>query len=292
MKIFLISLISLNCFAGFPLVKFEDLYGEFEANQGRAYAKSAKYDLQQVKIAHKEIEVQLNRKEKHLVIKDQSTTVELIFDFSFLNIFKSFAFDGVSAESNERKFNLDIENLDLNIEPRHYKTSNVLMSTDLTAINSDELPSGDIDILDGFVLNGKLSFKKLVFGKVSSGYIAQNLIAENPSHAQEIQESLNGNKKIPLVLRNLNLSVHKGKIVGKILLDSWLNANLYIGADIIHKKKQNMLEITLKKAKLGILSVKRFVLKEIRELKVDAITVKGNTILVDMGRVVSSSSLP
>ena len=289
MKTLLLCLLSLNAIAAFPLLKFDELNGEFIDGKGVASAKSAKYDLQQVKIAHNEIEVKFNRKEKNLVIMDQNTTVELVFDFSFLNVFKSFGFSGVSVESTNKKFDLLIDQIDVHIEPKTYKAEHIFVTTDLTAVSTDELPGDDYDILDGFILNGAVAFKRLSFGKVDANNLQTNLIDENPLQEEDIKESLKGLGKIPLSLKNFSLGVVKGKITGKVLLDSWINANVYIGGKLNHKVKENKLEIVLTKAKLGYFSIKGLVLKEISKLKIEAITVKGNLIEVDLGKVLSSS---
>jgi hypothetical protein len=291
MKILICLFLCVNAFAGFPLVKFDGVYGEFELKEGRAFAKNAKYDLEQVKIAHKEIDVKFNNREKNLVINDNNTTVELKFDFSFLNVFQSFSFDGVSMDSSAKAFDLALDNLALHIKPKDYNAEGLKVSSDLSVIDAEDLPSGDIDILDGFVLNGSISFKKLIFGNVDAQNIMLGLISENPDREVEIRESFTGLKSIPLKLRNLMLSTQKGRITGRVILDSWINANLYIGGQLVHKKKQNNLEITLTRAKLGYFSIKRLVLKEIRNLGVDAITVKGNLIVVDLGKVISTSTL-
>ncbi len=291
MKILLMALMSLNAFAGFPVVKFTGLYGEFENREGMAYAKSAKYDLEQVKISHQEIEVKFNNKVKNLVISDNNTTVELKFDFSFLNVFQSFSFDGVSMESSAKAFDMAMDRLALHIKPKDYNAEDLKVSSDLSVINTDDLPPGDIDILDGFVLNGAISFKKLLFGNVDAQNIMQQLIAENPQRETEIRESFTGLKSIPLKLRNLRLSTDKGRITGQVLLDSWINANLYIGGQMVHRKNENNIEIRLTKAKLGYFSIRRLVLREIRALQVEAITVQGNLITIDLGKVLSTSTL-
>jgi len=283
--------ICANALAGFPLVKFDGVYGEFENREGRAYAENAKYDLEQVKLSHKSIEVKFNNKVKNLVINDDSTTVELKFDFSFLNVFQSFSFDGVSMESSAKAFDLALDNLALHVKPKDYNAEELKISSDLSVINSDDLPTGDIDILDGFVLNGSVSFKKLIFGNIDANNIMMQLISENPERESEIKSTFVGLKSIPLKLRNLNLSTDKGIINGRVVLDSWVNANLYIGGRLVHRKIENNLEITLTKAKLGYFSIRRLVLREIRDLQVEAITVKGNLIVVDLGKVLSTSTL-
>jgi hypothetical protein len=291
MKALISLFLCANVFAGFPLVKFDGVYGEFENREGRAFAQSAKYDLEQVKISHKAIEVKFNNKVKNLVINDNNTTVELKFDFSFLNVFQSFSFDGVSMESSAKAFDLALDNLALHIKPKDYNAEELKISSDLSVIDSDELPTGDIDILDGFVLNGTISFKKLIFGNIDAQNIMMQLISENPERESEINQTFTGLKSIPLKLRNLKLSTDRGVINGRVVLDSWINANLYIGGRLVHKKNQNNLEITLTKAKLGYFSIRRLVLREIRDLQVEAITVNGNLIVVDLGKVLSTSTL-
>jgi hypothetical protein len=280
-----------NSFAAFPLLKFEEVSGDFMDGEGKAYAKNAKYDINDAVLSHKEIEVNFNRKEKNLVIRDLNTTVELrVIDFSFLNVFKSFGFNGMFLESDRKKFLMDIESIDLNISPKTYKGDHLKVISDLTSVNTDDLPNGDdIDVLDGIILNGLVTIKKLDFNKIDGSNLLGNLVMENPEREDEIKDSLKGLKKIPLSLRNFSLGIDKGIITGKILLDSWINANLYIGGTLEHLKKERVLLIKLVRAKLGYFSIKRLILKEIGKLSVDAITVEGNIIKVDLGKVLTNS---
>jgi hypothetical protein len=183
-----------------------------------------------------------------------------------------------------------VDSIDLNIDPKTYRADDLVVSSDLTSVNTDDLPSGgDIDVLDGVILNGLVKLKKLDFNKIEGANLLDNLIAENPEREQEIRESLKGLKKIPLSLRNFKLGIDKGIISGRILLDSWINANLYVGGTLEHMKKDNLLLIKLTRAKLGYFSVKRLILKEVKKLNIEAITVERNLIKVDLGKVLTSS---
>lgn len=289
-KIFVIPLliISAQAFAAFPLVKFENLYGEFVNDKGKAYAESAKYDLDQVKISHQEIEVKFNKKEKHLVIKDDKTTVELKFDFSFLNVFKFLSFEGANLKSTAKNFEIGLNQLNLFIQPNDIGIEDLVVSSDITQVNDQDPGTGDTTVLDGFVLNGELRLKTLSFGKIDSRGFINDLILENPELKDEAQKTFIATA-IPVTARNLNLSVQKGKFNGRVLLDSWVNANLYIGGEIKNLAKQNQLQINLQKAKLGYFSIKGIILKQIRKLKLDSIKVDGQIITVNLGKVLSTS---
>ncbi len=287
-KILIFSLLlSSNAFASFPLVKFSNLYGEFANDKGKAYAESAKYDLEQVKLSHKEIEVKFNKKEKHLVIHDQNTIVELKFDFSFLNVFKFLSFDGANMQSTKTDFDINLHRLNLFIQPNDFALEEISMSADLTEVNGPN--SDDATVLDGFVLNGSLGIKTTSFGTINSDEFFKMLIAENPALTDLIQTSFIP-KAIPLTARNLSLRVEKGLFKGQVFLDSWLNANLYIGGEIKNLTKDNKMQINLNKAKLGYFSIKRFILKKIRNLNLDSIEVNGQVITVNLGKVPSTKN--
>lgn len=281
-------LISHQAFAAFPLVKFSNLQGEFADQRGTAYAESAKYDIDKVKIAHKEIEVQFNKKEKHLVIRDPNTTVELGFDFSFLNVFRSLNFTGANLDSTTKKFGIAIDELNVFVAPSAYELNELLVTTDLTQV--DDPNSDDTTVLDGFVLNGALAIKSLHIGKINQDEFIDLIVKENPDRKDEIVKLFPRNKMIPIVARNLKLKVDKGIIDGRVLLDSWINANLYIGAELKNLPKQNKLQINLTRAKLGYFSIKKVILNSIRKLNIDTIHVNGQVITVDLGKVVARSS--
>jgi hypothetical protein len=280
-------MITTNAFATFPLVKFENLYGEFVNNNGKAYAESAKYDLDQVKLTHREIEVKFNKKEKHLVIKDDNTTVELKFDFSFLNVFRFLSFEGVNMKSNLKTFETHLDRLNLYIAPNDFVLEDINVSTDLTQVNGPV--SDDTTVLDGFVLNGEITMKSIAFGKIDDKLFMETLIEENANLKSDILKTFIP-KAIPITARNLSLSAKKGKFNGKVLLDSWINANLYIGGEIKNLVKENKLQINLQKAKLGYFSIKKLVLKNIKKLNLDSIEVKGQIITVNLGKVLQTST--
>lgn len=288
MKFLIVSmLITSNAFAAFPLAKFENLYGEFVNENGKAYAESAKYDLNQVKISHKEIEVKFNKKAKHLVIKDNNTTVELKFDFSFMNVFKFLSFEGVNMQSSLKNFVLNLDKLNLFIQPNDYVLDEMRVSTDLTQVNGPV--SDDTTVLDGIVLNGEISIKSLSFGKIDDSFFMKSLIDENPDKSSEIIDTFKP-KAIPVTARNFLFNIKKGKFNGKVLLDSWINANLYIGGDIKNLAKENKLQINLQRAKLGYFSIKRLVLKNIKKLALDSVVVNGQVITVNLGKVLATST--
>lgn len=281
-----------NAFCAFPLLKFEDVSGEYMNGKGKAYAKNAKYDVGEAVISHQEIDVTFNRKEKNLVLREGNSVVELkVIDFSFMNVFKSFDFAGTFLESTSNKFSLETDHINFDIAPKQYKVSNLSISSDLSSVSSDELPpSRDIDILDGVIINGLIKLKKLNFGNVEVLSLLEGLVEENPKEAIQIKNSLKGLAKIPIVLRNFSLSVNRGVVSGRVLLDSWINANVKVGATLEHLNKENRLLITLTRAKLGIFSIRRFVLREVRKLNIEAISVRGNIIEVDLGKVLINSA--
>jgi hypothetical protein len=288
MKFLIVSmLITSNALAAFPLAKFENLYGEFVNENGKAYAESAKYDLNKVKISHKEIEVKFNKKAKHLVIKDNNTTVELKFDFSFMNVFRFLSFEGVNMQSSLKNFVLNLDKLNLFIQPNDYVLDDMRVSTDLTQVNGPV--SDDTTVLDGIVLNGEISIKSLSFGKIDDSFFMKSLIDENPEKSSEILDTFKP-KAIPVTARNFVFNVKKGKFNGKVLLDSWINANLYIGGEIKNLAKENKLQINLQRAKLGYFSIKRLVLKNIKKLALDSVVVNGQVITVNLGKVLASST--
>jgi len=283
----LTTLVTTNAMAAFPLAKFENLYGEFVNENGKAYAESAKYDLNQVKITHKEIEVKFNKKAKHLVIKDNNTTVELKLDFSFLNVFRFLSFEGVNMQSSLKNFELNLDKLNLFIQPNDYVLDEMRVSTDLTQVNGPV--SDDTTVLDGIVLNGEITIKSLAFGKIDETVFIKSMIEENPTLSADIVNTFIP-KAIPITARNLALNLKKGMFSGQVLLDSWINANLYIGGEIKNLAKENKLQINLQRAKLGYFSIKRLVLKNIKKLGLDSVGVNGQVITVNLGKVLSTST--
>ena len=283
MKLLSILILTISCkaFAAFPILDFQNINGDFHDNRGNAYAEKAKYDLQNVKISHKQIEVKFNKIQKNLVLKDATTTVELGFDFSFLNIFKAFTFSGVDVTSTTKRFELFLESLNLYIDKSVYSVEEIDLLADVTnLVNSD----ADIDIIDGFMLNGDLNIGLMKFGDINNDLWLNSLLDENPQDSEFIQKNLNLIKKIPLIVRNLRMVVRKETFSGSCKLDSWVNFNLYLGGTMKHITKENKLVINLLKARLGYISMRKVILKALGLLKLQGVSINGSEIIIDFGK--------
>lgn len=285
MKLIIILLLaSSTLLAGFPLIKIVDLSGDYKDKRGKAVAEFASYDLEDVKIAHKNIEVDFNKLSKNLVLKDPNTTVELKFDFEFLNIFKALSFEAVDIFSGGSKVDMNLEDLNIFIDKSVYHFNTVKMNSDITQYNQD---GRDISILNGLLLSGELNVNFIDFGNINSNRLKNDLEMSNLSPL--IDSSFDKKISIPVIGRYFSFKITKGHFNGSVLLDSWLNAWLRIYGDIENNEKENTLEITLSRAKLGIFSVKRFLLNKIRNLNLDSISVEGNLIKVYLGKVLTQS---
>jgi hypothetical protein len=284
--IFLSCLIMQSASAVFPQIDVRNVHGDYLDGKGQAYAQKAYYVLPKVKIKHENIVVTFNRNEKNLVIKDPSTTVELEFDFSFLNVFKAFAFTDVNINSNTKIFSMSSGELDLFIEPTKYHIEEGYIETDIKNLPSSEV--GDITILDGLLFNGAFTFKKLTFSDFNE-FFFNELKIENPQHTLAINalEKAAGDKiNIPMIVRKAKFNINKGKFAGSALMDSYINLWFRINGDVKSNKENTILEITISRAKVGYFSVRGTLLKRIRNMKLDNVTVVGNKIIIDLSSIV------
>lgn len=279
-------LTSVSAWASFPLINFENLNGDYANGKGVAYAESGKYTIPPVKISHKEIEVDFNKQQKHLVIKDDNTAVELGFDFSFLNVFRAVNFSGVHIKSNQKKFSVFLEALNIYIDPNEYNIREIDVVTDVSKVSDI---GDDIDILDGFMVNGDLNITELSFGAIDKEAMVADLVSENPEKEKQINRLFGKLKAIPVVARNLRMVVRKRTFSGSVKLDSWINLNAYLGGTMDHDKKNNKLTINLLRAKLGYFSVRKWALNSIKKLKLENITVSGTKIIIDLEKTVLTS---
>lgn len=280
--ILLTSLLSLNSFAKFPVVNVKDLSGSYENNRGRAYAESAKYDLTEAIISHERINVEFFRPEKNLVLRDESTTVELNFDVSFMNIFKAFEVDLVNINSTKEVFNLNTHKLILDIAPAKYTFNKVELESNVEGkIGKDD----EFDLIDGFLVSGEANILSVFFGILRKDKFIEDLKFENPDLSKEIDTQFSNNTdKIPVVARNFRMVIEKGNFSGSVYLDSWLNATLYLGGKVEYLKKDNKLIIKLWKARVGYFSIRNIILRKIAALNLDAVSVSGSTISIDLGK--------
>lgn len=275
-------LMAASAFGAFPDFKVENISGVYEDRHGTAFAEYANYDLEFVNIAHKNIHVKFNNVNKNLVLSDDNTTVRLKMDFSFLNVFNTLKFEEVNAKSHKLGFNSSLKDLHIFIEPSEYVLENIEIASDLSSAPGAN--GGDVDILEGFILNGDIAIQKISLATPENKAFAKELKKEYPELFKFAQKALN----IPLVGRNLRLVIKEKTFSGSVLLDSWINAWLYLGGTLDYAKDQEKLRIGLKKAKLGIFNIRNFVLNKIRNLGLDTVTVEGDQIIVDLGQVPSS----
>lgn len=261
--------------AAFPTLKIEDVSGSYADRRGNAFAKRAFYELDVVKVEHSQLEVLFNNIEKNLVIQDTNTTVALKMDFSFLNVFKSLSFSGAKAVSDSKRFSSELEELRLFIEPSEYVLSGIKLDSDLSEANVD---AAEVGVLRGFITNGDIAVEEIS-------------LAANASRALSdiLPEALKAaDADLPLRALNARLMIKEKTFSGSALMDSWLNAWLYIGGGLKYDEKENMLYIELKKAKLGVFSVRSKLLDKVAGLALETVKVRGNTIIVDLDQVAAA----
>jgi hypothetical protein len=158
-----------------------------------------------------------------------------------------------------------------------------------TDIRNEPNVDQDIDILQGFLLKGELNVKSILFGKLNQKEMIQDFMNENPTVAKDIEEDFSKRINIPLAARNLRLVVKSSTFSGSVLLDSWINATLYLGGKTDYNKKSNQLTLTLLKAKLGYFSIRKFLLKRLAKMNIESVKVNGSNIVIDLGKTVFGS---
>lgn len=279
--IILFVIMTSTATAAFPKIDMQNVQGRYLDEKGNAYAEKAHYELPKVKISHENISIDFNKKEKNLIISDPSTSVELEFDFSFLNIFKALSFDNLGIKSDSKVFTVTSESLDLYISPKKYHLEGFSIETDIRniPIPNDE----DITVIEGVIINSHLSIKKVNFSNFDI-IVFESLKAENPRLTHHIKKLQTKAKSsiVPMIIRNINCDIKDGKFTGKAKIDSYINLWLRVSGQITTDKENTFLDINLKKAKLGIFSIKYTLLKMLKSLNLDKITVSGSHIIVDL----------
>lgn len=273
--------------AKFPEIDVQDLNGTYLDEKGSAHAMQARYVLPKVEIKHQDIDVIFDKMEKKLRISDPSTSVVLDFDFSFLNVFKSFEFSGVEIKSTDKIFSLQSDMLNLFINETSYDLEDFYVETDVRNIPTQD--DEDITVIDGLILNALFRMKSLRFTDASRSEFFNDLRAENPEHIVEINElenKKNVDKLIPLVVRNVSYVVQEGVFNGKALMDSWINLWLRINGEMATNKENSEITIRLDRAKLGIFSIRGTLLKRVRGLNLEGVTVNKNTITINLETVI------
>lgn len=283
-----VFLIGAKAFAGFPVFKVSGISGSYQDRRGVAFAEHASYDLDVVRVEHNQIEVNFNNIEKNLVINDHNTKVRLGFDFSFLNLVDSGEFKGVNANSEPRKFTAHLEELKLFVEPSSYVLTGVSAESDL---ENNVRDLDDLDILEGFITKGEVRVDQVSTAPSSNENLAEEVLAENPQMEKELKALLaTGNSLLPVIGRHFLLSVKDGVFRASVLLDSYLNAWMNLGGKMTYQKKDKVLIIQVKRAKLGLFSVQRYILGVVRRLSLQGVRVEDDRIIVDFEMVAGSGA--
>ncbi len=268
-------------YALFPIIDIKNINGDYLDETGKAHAEKAYYELPSVKIRHSDIKIKVDKKEKNLVISDPNTSVELDFDFSFLNVFKAFSFDNMQIKSDKKIFSVTSSDLDLYISPTKYELSEAYIETDVT--NLDIGNGDDIDIADGLLLNGLLKIKSIHFSDFDD-VVFEDLLNENPDMADSVATLLKkrGQSLIPMVIRFVNFQIKKGTFSGVSKIDSYINLWLRTRGTVKADREKEIYEVHLQKAKLGIFSIRGTIMKMIKKLNLDGVTVKGHKVYIDL----------
>lgn len=280
--LFLIFL-SVSAFAKFPLIRMEGLTGSFVDSRGRAYAKSALYDLDQVLISHKNIEVEISKPKKSLVIRDPSTTVNIKFDFSFIDIFTSFDFGDLDISSEKYDFTVSSKSALFNIQDQRYELTNILMKTE----NDENDVSTDMTVIEGITKNSSISIDRIaIFDSIAKDLIDQ-IAKDNNSSRKDVRKvvTLSNEKSIfrRTYVKNLNLEVKEKVLRGYAWVDSIVNFRFYFGGDVKAIKtpnKEEFLIVRLGYIRAGVFSIKRIVLKQLRKLKLNNVEIRGDKIFI------------
>lgn len=268
----LIFLFSSSAYAIFPKISAQGVSGFYKLGDGTAYAEYVEYELPEVKLIHKNIDFKFNKPEKNLVIFDGNTSVSIKFDFSFMNVFHIFDFKNVALSSENKKFAFNVDQIHVLVEPQEFTLNNVNLVADLKEIEQ----IADISFLEGFLINGELKVDDVLLGDFIEKEFSQNL-----SLLKEIKKDGLINK-IPIAGRMAKVHIQNGKFDGQVLLDSWVNLWLRFGGDIYLTKDEKKLEIVLKKAKLGHLSIRSFILRRLSRIQNERIKIEGNKITIEI----------
>ena len=274
-------------FANFPIIDVEELNGTYLDEKGSAHAVKASYVLPKVEIKHQDIDVIFDKMEKQLRISDPATSVILDFDFSFLNIFKSFDFSGVDIKSTDKIFALQSDLVNLFINEASYDLEDFYIETDVRNIPTQD--DEDITVIDGLILNALLRIKNLRLSDVPPKEFFQEMRGENPELIAEINELELKNKKnlkVPLIVRNASYVVKEGAFSGKALMDSWINLWLRFSGEMNTNKENSEITIRIDRAKLGIFSIRGMLLRRVRNLNLEGLSINGNTITVNLETVI------
>ena len=280
--IFLLSIQS--ALAAFPVIKASSISGDYADNKGSAYAESAYYELPKIKVEHKNMELKIDKLESTLVVRDPSTSVELDFDLGFLNVFKSFSFDQVNIDSNKELLNVSVEKIDLRIKEKNYAMTNISFFSDLKGVPAQD--TQDISIIEGIILNAGIKIEKLEFENLDPEFFVQlqkenSFLAPEVNLLKKILEKVN-KLKVPMIARNIDLLVKSGYFNGKAKIDSYINLWLRLGGEISTNEDKTALIIQLKKAKLGVFSIRTTLLNRLRSLELEGVSISGKTITIQL----------
>lgn len=273
LRVILIFISSSYSIAALPELLFENVNGEYFLQKGHAHVMNAKYKIDNVELTHEDIGVTFNMKKKNLMLQGPNTEVLFGFDFSFLKIFKELNFSGVDVKLKDKEFLTSANKLHTKVGKYTYRLRNLKIDAQIQNMMDDN----NMDqILDSFITKGAISVDRIAYRPVTLKQFTSDLLFDKV----DVKQFSFASKIFKATLKWAKVKVVKGRISGSVLVDSWINAWLKFNGRIINIKKSNILKIELTKAKFGYFGVKRFVLKALKKLESDKISVNGNIIRI------------
>ena len=273
---FILSFLYLSSAHGFfPVIHGENLSGDYKHRVGSAFADTLSYKIDRVNLSHQNIQIDVNKGEKHLIINDNNTTVELNFNFSFLNVFEELSFQNLCIESQARSFNVNGKKVNLYFSPEQLVLENVKFNS---LVKTKDL-ADDFDFLAGFISHSELSIDRIDLGNIMKK-TGEILLSEFPE--SEDIKSFASQKTIPVLVKKIQLNINEGVFNGSAKVDSYINLWPKISGIVETISNGKTLHIHLEKAKIGIFSVRGLLLRMLSKLGIEQLKIEGNHIYINV----------
>ncbi len=279
MKFVFVLLFCQLSLASFPLIRVDNASGSLRNSSGHAFIDRANYVLNVVTLSHDKININLSKPDKNLIIKDTNTSVKIDFDFSFLETFNSFDFYDLDLLSKDYDFKISIPRTKLLIKNSYYNLSQLEVST---FNNKNEVPR-NFTILRGLIRNAKLTLDSLTFGqKFIDDEFLETVRHENNFDQNKLNEIFfKDNKLVPIrSVDKVYFESKEGDFTLNARIDTYLNFGLYIGGKLTKRVEegQTFLDMDIFYAKMGYFSIRKILLKQVRNLNLKNVTVNGSRI--------------
>ncbi|MDA8793266.1 hypothetical protein N9N67_08470 [Bacteriovoracaceae bacterium] len=250
----------------YPTIIGTNVNLDFADGSGVGLVEHAFYEIYPVTIQNDNLNLAVDLTENKLKLKEEKFEIVIGVDFSFLKDFDRIKMNLEELSVKNQNISLSIPSLDLEISGQEYEVDKLKLNSVIKDMTKKA------DLKNNLIANATFSISKLKFGKVKLSDYEAELREENTTvdSIQELAQLLGEDNKKGLIkyIHQIKFSLKDGslKLTGKV--KTLLNMKILLTAKVKNDEQNKQIHINVKKMKVGVVNVRKAVLKYLKGLKI------------------------